>query len=51
MQTPYKPLRSLDDPAEKMEGYAIPKHILDEYEKNIREGRKEAERNHRPPPF
>ena len=51
MQTPYLPLESLDDEAVKKPDYITPQIIVNEYEKNIREGRLEAERYHRPAPF
>jgi hypothetical protein len=39
MQTPYLPLDSLDDEAVKKSDYITPQIIVNEYEKNIREGR------------
>lgn len=36
MQTPYLPLESLDDEAEKISDYIVPQIIVNEYEKNIR---------------
>ena len=39
-QTPYNPLKSLDEAASKVENYVVPEKARTEYEKNIREGRK-----------
>ena len=50
-QTPYKPLKSLDDDAEKVENYRIPERMVKEKEKNMIEARKEAKKYGRAEPF
>jgi hypothetical protein len=51
MQTPYKPLNSLEDPAEKVQEYTVPEEVQKEYKRNVVEGRREAVRYGRPLPF
>lgn len=42
MQTPYKPLKNINDKAEKVQNYVPPERMKKEYEKNIRNAKKQA---------